>query len=295
MADATAFFVQFPHPGGEHNPPTDDMPWNTGDHKRKFLVAPGRYTDGDGRIRDAELVFWGEWEPPSRVKRRWPRSDPLPRALHHPYWGRPASSGSRQNTDPWVFGERMLYSNCRQLTPQRRPNSMQGLTCGSVICFGSKVDGEFCVDTVFVVASAKRWTPAGDADLDVDEAFKTCTADSLMTDENNRRVCLTLYRGATIDDPVQGMFSFVPALRADADDPRFERPQIRLRGFIDPSIWRSTWGSTCQRPLATVRDAWEAVRRQVLDRDHLVLAVRLQTPDRETDDAVIPESSRQRC
>jgi hypothetical protein len=24
MADATGFFVQVPHPGGEHNPPGDD-------------------------------------------------------------------------------------------------------------------------------------------------------------------------------------------------------------------------------------------------------------------------------
>jgi hypothetical protein len=33
------FFVQFPHPGGEHNPPTDIMPWNVHDHRRKFLRA----------------------------------------------------------------------------------------------------------------------------------------------------------------------------------------------------------------------------------------------------------------
>lgn len=295
MAPEIVFFVQFPHPGGEHNPRTGDMPWNTHDHHhRKFLIAPGRYVDEDDRIREAELVFWGEWEPPSRVERRWPASDRLPRALHRPYWGQPTTSRFRQNTDPWVFGERMLYSNCRQRTPRGQPNSMQRLTRGSVICFGSRIEGVFCVDAVLVVASAEPWTPAGAADLDVDDAFKVCTARSLMTKRGDAYLPLTLYRGATVDDRVEGMFSFVPARRADVDDLRFARPRVALPGLIKPSVWRSTWGSTCQRPLASVRDAWEAIRRQVLAAD-LLLAVWLQTPDRETHDVVVPESSRQRC
>ena|SRR5437867_3355529 len=99
MAAPTGFFVQFPHPGGEQNPPTDDVPWNTGDHRRKFLVAPGCYLD-DERVRDAELVYWGEWEPPSRVERRWPASGRQPRALHRPWWTEPATRRPRQNTDP---------------------------------------------------------------------------------------------------------------------------------------------------------------------------------------------------
>lgn len=59
MARKIGFFVQFPHPGGEHNPPSDEMPWNTGLHRRKFLAAPGRYLDADLRMGEAELVFWG--------------------------------------------------------------------------------------------------------------------------------------------------------------------------------------------------------------------------------------------
>jgi hypothetical protein len=37
-----AAIVQFPHPGGEHIPPGSHMGWNTGLHRRKFLVSPGR-------------------------------------------------------------------------------------------------------------------------------------------------------------------------------------------------------------------------------------------------------------
>jgi hypothetical protein len=69
------------------------MPWNTADHRRKFLVAPGCYLDGDDRFGEADLVFWGEWEAPSRVERRWPASGRLPRALHRPYWVDPAAGG----------------------------------------------------------------------------------------------------------------------------------------------------------------------------------------------------------
>jgi len=155
MADETGFFVQFPHPGGEHNPPTDDMEWNAAEHRRKFLVAPGRHLDGHGRLREAELVFWGEWEPPSRVVRRWPPSGRMPGALHRPYWAQPATSGVRQSTDPWVWGERMLYSNCKQVTgPKRRPTSMQRLPRGSVICFGSTLAGAAPSGTCVVLAWA---------------------------------------------------------------------------------------------------------------------------------------------
>ncbi len=269
--------VQFPHPGLEHNPPANDMPWNVREHRRKFLIAPGRYVDEDSELGEADLVFWGEWEPPSRIERRWPRSGRMPRALHRPYWFEPATTDRRQNTDPWIWGERMIYSNCRQLTgPDGRPTSMQRLSRGSVICFGSGLDGEFCLDTVFVVASSESWVPAEAADLGVDEAFRICTGDSI-NDPRHAFHTFTLYRGATIEDPVEGMFSYVPARRADDPETRFCRPPVRAPGLINPRNWRSTWGSNRPLPNAVVADAWNDVRDQVL-REGLLLAVEIQTP-----------------
>lgn len=181
----------------------------------------------------------------------------------------------RQNTDPWVFGKRMFYSNCRQLTsPGRSPTSMQALPRGSVICFGSTKDHECCVDTVFVVGSAESWTPAEAATLDVDDAFRVCTAESVAAGRD-AQADLTLYRGATLDDAVHGMYSFVPALPVAGDDPpRFARPVMRLDGLINPASEQSTWGSHRSTPVAAVRDAWETVRDQVLAAD-LMLAVYL--------------------
>ena len=53
-------FVQFIHPGGEHEP---DLPagrsWNTGTHQRKFLRQRGRFLATlDARPVAADLVFW---------------------------------------------------------------------------------------------------------------------------------------------------------------------------------------------------------------------------------------------
>ena len=278
MTGQTAFFVQFPHPGAEHRPAHDETPWNVGKHRRKFLLSPGRYVDHHGQVVEDNLAFWGEWEPPSRVEQRWHLEGRLPRAIHIPYWKRPAGGGSRQNTDPWVWGERMLYSNCKQTTgPERRATSMQRLVPGSVICFGSTIGGEFCADTIFVVASAEPWVPAASDRLDVDRAFMVCTGESLTSTGRDAHMCLTLYRSATVDDPFEGMFSFIPARPADNADARFSRPVVDLPGLINPANRQSTWGSTRPLSVEAVRDAWASLRDQVLAQG-LFLGVTVQLP-----------------
>ena len=93
----------------------------------------------------------------------------------------------------------MLYSNCKQtMLASQRTTSMQALPPGSLICFGSSIQDEFCVDTVFVVASAEPMAPEDVDDLDVDDAFKVCTGGSLVTG-GGVLAGLVLYRGATND------------------------------------------------------------------------------------------------
>jgi len=301
----TACFVQFPHPGGEHRFAGDEMPWNIGRHGRKFLGARGRHVAGDDRLHEGEVVFWAEWEPPSRVERHWPGEGDLPRMLHRPYWTRPGRSWPRENTDPWVFGEQMVYSNCKQTTgTPRRRTSMQALPVGSVICFGSALHRQFCIDTVFVVADAQRWTPDRTADLDVDEAFTVCTAQSLTAaagDAGCGPGCLpdsalelTFYGGATIDNPVHGMYSFVPARPADHPQPRFQRPAVHLPELINPASRQSTRGSRRALPIEVVRRAWMSLRDQVLRHD-LVLATYLATPPSASATEPLTATARTRC
>ncbi len=168
------------------------------------------------------------------------------------------------------------------------------LTPGSVICFGSTVDRQFCVDTVLVVASAEPWVAADADKLDANDAFIACTARSVASNPGDIDVKLTLYRGATIDQPINGMYSFVPARRADHGTPRFPRPHISIRGLINPENRQSTWGSKRPLDLDAVRNAWIAAREQVLEAG-LVLAVSLDVPPRERSAEPLSRSARNRC
>ncbi len=252
------------------------MPWNTREHGRKFLLADGRYADASGIPRDGAVAFWGEWEPPSEIVTRWDEAGTLPRALHRPFWHRPAGNDSWQNTDPWVFGDRMIFSNCRKVTPRGRPNAMQGLTRKSVVCFGSAVAGKFCVDTVMVIASVETWAPGSGADAGAGEAFQVCTASLHCGDGTRQPGRLSLYRGATFDDPVNGMYSFVPALPASQRYRRFARPAVELPGDLINARRQGPQRSRFMPP-EEIRRIWEAIRRQVLAAGPM-LAVHLDTP-----------------
>jgi hypothetical protein len=182
-----------------------------------------------------------------------------------------------------VFGDRFRYSNCKQLTarPHLRSSAMQQLARGSVILFGSQVDGDFVLDTVLVVASATRYTANDVEHLGADEAFATCTLQSVATTMPAGFECsrFTLFTGATVDEPVNGMFSFTPCY-PDGDEARFARPPIRLPGLVNPASKQSTFGSHRRLSPESVHAAWEQVRRQVLAHD-LWLGTHFDTPPRE--------------
>ncbi len=263
------YVVQLPHPGPEHNPGNRDIqPWNVRDHGRKFLRSSGRYVARNGRPREAELVFWGEWEPPSRIIERWEREHSLPRFLHEPVWQHLPPGQQPQNTDPWVFGNSFRYSNCRQASSP----ALQRLEPGSVILFGSTIAGEFVIDTVFVVKDdGKKFCPNNPPRTD--EGFRICVVESLRATDGN--TSFTLYRGATYEDRINGMFSFVPCRRADAPELRFPRPPIQLDGYINPNSWRGP--RVIPASQTDVRQQWTRVRKQVLDADCL-LGISFPTP-----------------
>jgi len=275
-----ASIVQFNHPGGEHVPRQNVMPWNTGrTHRRKFLRTPGSAVNPEGEVAfRGDLVFWGEWEPPSRIAYRWGRHARLPTVVHIPYWGDPPP-GIRQNTDPWVFGPEFLYGNCKQRNPSGSPAALQNLMRGSLILFGSVGQGQFVIDTVFVVADAVgAYRPIDGVEYG-SEAFQICAIDSLATDPRPRGTTYTLFRGATPDDPVNGMFSFVPCRPWVGDSSRFACPAIRLDGVINPRSRQSASGAKHLRSAAEVYAAWRQVVRQVLVQD-LQLGVGIADPPR---------------
>ncbi len=195
-------------------------------------------------LADAPIVFWGEWEPPSYVRHRWAKDGDLPQFLHDPVWERPNFGGFRQNTNPWVFGDCFRYSNCHQ------PNQsgLRTLPLGSVILFGSTLGlnsdagPTFVLDTVFVVGGEPEpFSPA--TPPNTDESFRVCTVEALATGGDPNAEYM-LYKGATHEDQVNGMYSFIPCRRADHDDVRFARPSLSLPvALLNPRNWRVPFGA----------------------------------------------------
>ena len=158
--------VQFTHPGQEHKPDKKSgniTSWNTGKHKRKFLLTKGEVVSGND-LKEVELAFWGEWEPSSNVTALASRPNKFfPQWLHRPYLPsflpNPLTDmKDYQNTDPCVFDDRFKYFVCKQFkTKPNRCTALATLDKGSLILFGSTGyqspnEAFFQLDTVFVVA-----------------------------------------------------------------------------------------------------------------------------------------------
>jgi len=233
--------VQFFHPGIEHgydNKKSSQIKdWNkiSISHKRKFLLNEGSYIK-NGKKYNCNLLFWGEWEPPSRVEEIkhqtiCPPYGINPRYIHTPFLPNASQvelyqeKCKYQNTDPFVFGEKFIYSICGQ-----KRKKLRKLEKGSFIICGSRVNFRFVIDTYFVVKEVKPYFSIDDIKKMKLGIYKDIVID--FTLDRNRELDIlpngrTLYKGATIDDPEHGMFSFVPAKVCDSKKtgfPRFYMP-----------------------------------------------------------------------
>lgn len=191
-------FVQFPHPGGEHRPDCGEhIGWNlryrngrANPHRRKFLEFPGEWTDSDGRCHSDTLWAWGEWEAESTRIQSFSRPTDdrhSPRRLWRPYWILQPNHDGLHNTDPFIFGNRILYSNCGQNAESKR--ALRHLARGSVMAFGSgkKRDGEpfWVLDTILVVSDSCWYDPADPTQAlagKVSEGFLCVTGGPLKAD-----------------------------------------------------------------------------------------------------------------
>jgi hypothetical protein len=266
-------FVQFPHPGAEHRPTGESMDWNRRDHARKFLRASGEYLL-DGRVRAGPLTFWGEWEPQSRIIARLTDARPgLPHWVHEPTWERPRHRTGLKNTDPLVFGDRFLYSNCRQ----QRNRKLRGLGPGSLVLFGSKLHGEFVLDTVFVVDDESTRYMLSQADeIPAPDWTRAVLLEPLKAASDGHAAPFRMYQGRrrrTNHDP----FSFVPCMPWRDDGAPFARPAIRLgRRWIEPNLAQGAKAT----PATTdeIRHLWREIVDQVAERAGLGLGFNLEPP-----------------
>lgn len=234
--------VQFTHPGGEANPTNKEIrngikEWNYGSHKRKFMKARGQYVvDVDTLSSKEDLLFWGEWEPTSKIQslKCSKGAGVLPQYVHEPFLQKNSNNililptpfkGTklRQNTDPFIFGDYFLYSCCKQRKKSKKTGTstftqLGRLAKGSIILFGSTISAKnggpyFVLDTVFVVSECKKYNPHQYKNHL--RGFVPSNYGEIMGFDhwksNDELIC---YKGATFKDPVDGMYSFVPCKQA---------------------------------------------------------------------------------
>lgn len=278
-------FVQFSHPGREHKPdPGGGKGWSTlyCGHARKFMEFRGKWIGEDGTAGSGNLRAWGEWEAESDLVRELnqPGQDSLyPHYLWRPYYVPRDNYRQLHNTDPFIFGDRFLYSNCKQQTT----SSLVHLGRGSIIAFGSgrKVAGErkWALDTVLVIADSLTYVArdARQALADaVPEAFLTVTGGPIA---DNGRGSFRLYMGATPGNPVEGMFSFFPAMPAHGDT-GFPRPLIDLPDeHFNSRNWQAPQGLRKECTSEKLRWLWERLAAQVHEAG-LVLGTHATLPER---------------
>lgn len=141
-------------------------------HRRKFLLNAGNYLDqGSKVVHCNNLHLWceAEWDTLDKPVTNAPAAgvSPQPKNEHNFHvTGAPASTPVRvtfANTDPYVFGPRFKYSNCRQFNH----TLLRSLPAGSIILFGSHISDangawNFLLDTVFVIDDAREELPFSD-------------------------------------------------------------------------------------------------------------------------------------
>jgi hypothetical protein len=85
-----------------------------------------------------------------------------------------------------------------------------------------------------------------------------------------------LYLGATLEHPVDGMFSFFPCVTGDAIDQGFARPAIYMPEAITPKMMQSKRLNPRQS-IGEIIPLWQEVVRQVTDQS-LALGIHADLP-----------------
>lgn len=308
--------VQFPHPRDEHvyskSEKTDGKKeWNGSEHTRKmkrharnFIHASGKYVDDSGKLVSAEkgLVFWGEWEAEAKMSVIPENPEKgFPKYLIEPLKIEKHIKGGI-NTDPCVFGHCFKYSLCRQ--NKLNGKKLLALDPGSIILFGSGLENSFLVDTVFVVSSSRKYNLktmrkdlSGIKDF---EDYEKLVIDSIESECSSKEArgssgngCAgssceksdddkTFYEGATFSNPVNGMYSFVPAKIFSNGKAGFERLSLDVTKFkpfeLKDNLTRSQAyikeGATAEE----VKSFWNELCKET-EKQEFVKAVEIDFPE----------------
>jgi predicted nucleotidyltransferase len=168
---------------------------------------------------------------------------------------------------------------CQQRT-RKWETRLRHLDRGSVVLFGSHVSGEFVLDTVLVVDSWDEHSASSYTDLasHIDSTYFDVTFRPWYSSLSDPSLTWRLYRGATIENPVDGMYSFFPCLRAGSSPSGFARPVVTLEGFVTPTLRQGKKAPEVSGPQAV--DLWSKVREQVVAQRLLIGLAATIPPER---------------
>ena len=301
-------FVQFPHPGGEHitdyvkkteknekyhhwskTKALEDsvIPWNRGLHRRKFMKNQGEFIDDRGELSLVQdIMFWGEWEPSSKFKKINYlekvnfREEGLPQYIHERLLADDASY-QRENTDPYIFGDKFHYCVCKQKV-DKNPNQLYMLEKGSIILFGSCIKKMFRLDALFVVSDSDLYQVSDVVNLkqkhNLSDMYYKASLKPLIdgTSDNVKSNEHMYYTGATYRNPLEingeKIFSFFPC-KAFQDGEGFSRPIIsfdpehepisKIHVFKFDNKKAIGYSCTIVNPDQVIQ-LWDIVKKQVL-------------------------------
>lgn len=190
---------------------------------------------------------------------------PRPSIIHAPFRPDRLPLEPVQNTDPMVFGDAVIYSNCLQ----HAYASLRTLAAGSIVLFGRHSrearQPSFSLDTCLVIDRVEALGPLPfDAETYGEDILTDAVLSPLYTEGAVGDLAVYSGRMRAVEDG--SPFSFFPARRFDDPDPLFARPQIvptgPLEGVISPENMQGIKGATVS---PAERDAiWQEVTRQVV-------------------------------
>lgn len=258
--------IQFFHPGKV----SKSGEWNTAEHKRKLIYNMITCIDNKGDSKTQKGYFWGEWEAQSEVYHSenyyiHTPSYPTPEVINFKSsdlvsvkCSKTNCSGNTEllNTDPYVFGNYFIYSNCLQ---KAHKNVLQHLGENDIIIFGSLKDDGFVVDTVFVVDKKVEIK-------DCSKCFKIATGNLIKNGD------YIIYKGKTYNsDKPEDIYSFFPC-----SDKPFDRPKLCLDYFHQKKNQDVYYIHKYHSDL-TSKKVWSDIKRQVID-SGLLIGIKTEEP-----------------
>lgn len=276
--------VQFHHTHKEATPKRgeDFIEWNnSNEHRRKFLLSNGNYIDRKGKLLKDELVFWGEWEAQSEVEKLNNKLHKHPKYLNRPLLNSTVKS-KNHNTDPYVFGDNFRYIVCQQ----KKSIILKNLEPYSIVLFGSSINGEFCLDTLFVVTDdTKRYHPNKIKSVypQKDQYFYASvepisrsnkhnngcgSKNELDCYELNNNTEYAFYRGVNYNsrDEYKGIYSFVPSkkyVKNNESEYIFKQPRIDLDFISHGQTQGINAAGTREFSKEEIVEYWEEIDRQL--------------------------------